>query len=291
MSLGIPPRPPRLLGALGRPDGEESPGAHPAIVVHVVDAALGGVRQLRRSAWGGDWRSHVPTKEWFGWYVIFLVILIPFVRSCCCIATSWSHAYTAYSSKCCQWSKFMRWIHALRDLELNGQLPPTPVLFHGFSQLHYHAAKCSGTATESCSSAGRFTSLAPASAKLKRGNWEDQTMKPSFSATLSKASQHRPISGSICLYCDNELPYRTEISCMHGIIIVLLCAYYSVSPEYGSTMIPKSLRALCTKPLQSEIRRLQSVTFGVAPPNYYILIICINLLLKWYSTSWTTRVY
>lgn len=63
---------------------------------------------------------------------------------------------------------------------------------------------------------------------------------------------------------------------------VLLCAYYSVSPEYGSTMIPKSLRALCTKPLQSEIGRLQSVTFGVAPPNYYIyiLIICIKLLLK-----------
>ena len=123
----------------------------------------------------------------------------------------------------------------------------------------------------------------PASAKLKRGNWEDHAMKPYETIIFCNTFEGiptSPISGSICLDCDNELPYRTEISCMHGIIIVLLCAYYSVSPEYGSTMIPKSLRALCTKPLQSEIRRLQSVTFGVAPPNYYILIICINLLLK-----------
>lgn len=157
--------------------------------------------------------------------------------------------------------------------------PPTPVLFHGFSQLRYHAAKCSGTATESCS-AGRFTSLAPGFSKAEAGQLGGSCHETIIFCNTFEGIPASPISGSICLYCDNELPYRTEISCMHGIIIVLLCAYYSVSPEYGSTMIPKSLRALCTKPLQSEIRRLQSVTFGVAPPNYYILIICINLLLK-----------
>ena len=53
-----------------------------------------------------------------------------------------------------------------------------------------------------------------------------------------------------------------------------IIVYHFVSPEYGSAMVPKSQCAVCTKPLQSEIRRLQSDRLGRAPPQIY------NLLLK-----------
>ena len=236
----VPWCPLRLLGALGRPDGEESPGARPAIVVHVVDAALGGVRQLRRSAW-------VPTKKWIGWYVIFLVILTPFVRSCCCIATSWPHAYTANSSKCCQWSKFMRWIHALRDLELNGQLPPHPMLQSAQVQQLSHAAVLAVS-----------RHWPPASAKLKRGNWEDQAMKLSFSATLSKASQHCQFPEVyVCIVIMNFLIVQKYHACM-VLLCIIMCLLFcfpwiwqhhdsqvSACSLYKATAVRNSACAIC----------------------------------------------